>query len=371
MKYFLRLIAVVLLTASFSAAAEPSAVKESRRNIDIVIALDVSGSMSGLIDSARARLWDVVNTFSRAQPQPQLRVGIVSYGNPNYGAGSGYVRVDQPLTADLDSVNETLFAFGTNGGDEYVSRAIATSIDKLQWSQSSDAMRVIFVAGNESAEQAPVLSLNDVLAQATEHGITVNSIYCGAENDSVASAWRQIAFNTQGAYASIDQTSNVIAQIETPMDVELAELSAELNNTYIPYGDEGEVRKERQQEQDDNAEGMSLGALASRVVTKASALYQNAKWDLVDAFEQGTPMSDIPPAALPAPLQDMPLEEVEEIVAEQSQKRAELKQKIADLDAGRRDYVEAYRSAEGAAGLDAALAGALKKQAEEQGFVVE
>ena len=31
------------------------------RPVDLVIALDVSGSMSGLIDSAKQRLWDIVN----------------------------------------------------------------------------------------------------------------------------------------------------------------------------------------------------------------------------------------------------------------------------------------------------------------------
>ena len=297
MNHLIRHIAALLLTVSFSAAAE------QRRHIDLVIALDVSGSMSGLIDSARHRLWDVVNTFSRAQPQPELRVAIVSFGNPDYGPHSGYVRIDQPLTTDLDRVNETLFAFTTNGGDEYVSRAIARSVDGLDWSQSSDAMRVMFIAGNESAEQDPQFALDDVLARAAERGIIVNSIYCGSENDSVAAAWRRVALQTQGAFASIDQSANVVAQIETPMDARLAELSVELNNTYIPYGNDAAALKQRQQQQDDNAKGMSLGALASRVVTKASALYQNAHWDLVDAFAEGLELDEIERAALPEAMQ--------------------------------------------------------------------
>ena len=347
------------------------ALAETRRNIDVVIALDVSGSMSGLIDSAKQRLWDVVNTFGRAQPQPVLRVAIVSYGNPSYTAQNGYVRIDQPLTSDLDRVNETLFAFTTNGGDEYVARAVATSIEQLDWSRADDAMRVVFVAGNESAEQDPNLDLSRVVAQAIQHDIIVNAIYCGPENDSVAPAWRTFAQSTQGTFASIDQAANVVAQIETPVDARLAELSSQLNETYIPYGQHGAEASQRQQDQDSNAEGMSIGALASRVITKASELYKHVQWDLVDAFEQGTPLSEIEPESLPEPMQNMPLEAVEEAVKAQSKRRAELKQEIAELDAQRRDYVKEYRSTAGAAGLDAALVDALTEQAEQRGFSVE
>ena len=63
------------------------------RRIDVVIALDVSGSMDGLIDSAKQRLWDIVNELGRAQPQPELRMALLRYGNPDYGSESGFVRV--------------------------------------------------------------------------------------------------------------------------------------------------------------------------------------------------------------------------------------------------------------------------------------
>ena len=163
----------------------------------------------------------------------------------------------------------------------------------------------------------------------------------------------------------------MVAQIETPVDARLAELSSELNKTYIPYGKSGQTRKERQLKQDDNAAEMSLGTLASRTITKASALYKSVEWDLVDAFEQGKPLSEIEPELLPEPMQNMPLDEIEQAVEAQSQRRDELKKEIADLDAKRRNYVEEYRSTHGAAGLGAALSDALKHQAEEHGFVVD
>ena len=130
-----------------SAAADTLMPPPARRDVDLVIALDVSGSMEGLIESAKQRLWDITNELAQARPVPALRVAILSYGTPGYGEQSGYVRVDLPFTADLDAVNATLFAFRTDGGDEYVARAIQTSLDRLQWSQDPQALQVMFVAG--------------------------------------------------------------------------------------------------------------------------------------------------------------------------------------------------------------------------------
>src|SRR5688500_5960805 len=120
------LAALALCAASTNAAADTVATEGARRDVDLVIALDVSGSMEGLIESAKQRLWDITNELAQARPVPALRVAILSYGRPSHGEQSGYVRVDLPFTPDLDAVNATLFAFQTDGGEEYVARAIQT-----------------------------------------------------------------------------------------------------------------------------------------------------------------------------------------------------------------------------------------------------
>jgi len=89
--------------ASLGARAETIAADVARRDVDLVIALDVSGSMEGLIDSAKQRLWDITNELAQARPVPALRVAILSYGSPSYGEQAGFVRVDLPFTADLDA----------------------------------------------------------------------------------------------------------------------------------------------------------------------------------------------------------------------------------------------------------------------------
>ena len=355
------------LGASWTAVAAPNA-NEPRRDVDLVIALDVSGSMEGLIESAKQRLWDVTNELARARPVPALRVAILTYGRPSYGEQSGYVRVDLPFTADLDAVNATLFAFRTDGGDEYVARAIQTSLDTLQWSNDRNALKVVFIAGNESAEQDPRLTLAQVTGAAARRGIVVNAIYCGADGDSDAAGWRKVAASTNGLYASIDQNAAAVANIATPFDDKLAALNVELNATYLAFGRGGERARANQTEQDRNAQAMSPAAAASRTVTKAGGLYRS-EWDLVDAAKAGKNLAAVPAAELPAEMQALSPADREAYVREKAERRDDVQHQIGALAAERGKYIaEQKRGAASAAGLDAAIVDGIHEVAAAKGF---
>ena len=82
--------------------------------------------MDGLIDSAKQKLWAVVNDLALAEPSPRLEVALLTFGNDGHNAASpGWVHVQTPFTDDLDVVSERLFALRTNGGTEYVGRVLS------------------------------------------------------------------------------------------------------------------------------------------------------------------------------------------------------------------------------------------------------
>jgi hypothetical protein len=369
----LRLTALAALCAAcFDATAQQTTADDARRDLDLVIALDVSGSMEGLIGSAKQRLWDITNELAQARPVPNLRVAIVSYGRPSYGEQAGYVRIDLPFTADLDAVNATLFAFRTDGGEEYVARAIQASLDTLQWSREQDALRVMFVAGNESAEQDPRLAIDAATAAAARRGIVVNAIYCGSANDTVAAGWQRVATRTNGVYASIDQHAAAVANVATPFDEKLAALNVELNATYVAFGAAGERGRANQLAQDSNAVAMSPAAAASRTVAKASELYRS-EWDLVDAVQAGQSLADVPAAELPAEMQALALEEREAFVREKAERRDELQRQVGELAAERSRYIEEKRRQQAgeSTGLDAAILDGIRDVAATKGFSFE
>lgn len=369
LRVFIALLTLMLLGPANAKSLQGEATQP--RQIDVVIALDVSGSMDGLIDSAKQRLWDIVSELGRAQPQPELRMAILSYGNPEYGSESGFVRVDLPFTDDLDAVNKTLFQFTTNGGDEYVARVVNTALNKLTWSSEPGALRVLFVAGNEGAYQDPQIPVLLATEAAASRGIIVNTIYCGSENDGDALGWRQVAASTNGIFASINQDAAAVANIPTAMDEQLTALNEELNDTYVAYGQAGIASRENQIEQDKNTAEMSLPAMASRTAAKASPLYKSESWDLIDAVESGKSLEDVADKDLPDVMQEMEPEERAIFIEQKSKKRDEIQGRIQALAEERRDYIQEERSRlaeDGEKGLDQVIQEGLQALAEEKGF---
>jgi Mg-chelatase subunit ChlD len=363
--------AVIALWTAATQAETAIQPREPSRPVDLVIALDVSGSMSGLIESAKQRLWDIVNELAQARPQPDLRIAIITYGSPAYGAQSGYVRIDTPFTRDLDAVQQTLFSFGTSGGDEYVARAVHTAVNDLAWSSDPKAMKVLFVAGNEPANQDPLISVVAATRGASARRIVVNTIYCGNKQDGDAAGWRDVATQTNGLFASIDQNAAAVANIATPMDAELARLNQALSETYVAYGAGGGRFKENQVAQDENAAGLSLPSVASRAVAKAGELYRNEGWDLVDAQKSGVAVEAMAPETLPEPMRSMSTEERKQYVAELAHKREAIGAEIGALGKERQDFIAAERdrlAKDGESGLDEAIVEGLRELAGRQGF---
>src|SRR5947209_2562850 len=50
-------------------------------HIDVVFCLDCSGSMGPVIETAKQKVWSIVNEIARAKPTPILRIGLLGYGN--------------------------------------------------------------------------------------------------------------------------------------------------------------------------------------------------------------------------------------------------------------------------------------------------
>ena len=147
-------IAVAPTLARSDELAGPAPAPAKPRPVDLVICLDTSGSMEGLINAARQKLWSVVSELATAKPTPDLRVALLTYGSPG-NVEAGHVVLQSDLTRDLDLISEKLFALTTSGGREYVGRVVWHALEHLTWSDG-DAVKLLFVAGNESADQDPV-----------------------------------------------------------------------------------------------------------------------------------------------------------------------------------------------------------------------
>ena len=99
----------------------------------------------------------------------------------------------------------------------------------------------------------------------------------------------------------------------------LKKLNEDLNKTYIGYGSMGGTRMEMQKKQDSNAAVYGQANSVQRAISKSSANYKNADWDLVDAMDEGAvDLEEIEADDLPEEMRDMTTEERKEYVEQQA-----------------------------------------------------
>ncbi len=63
--------------------------------------------MSGLISTAKEKIWSIVSELSQTQPAPTIKLGMVFYRD----RGDAYITKVIPMTLDIDSVYTELLAF--------------------------------------------------------------------------------------------------------------------------------------------------------------------------------------------------------------------------------------------------------------------
>lgn len=364
-------------TAQAQPPVSPGALEAaiSAPRVQLALLLDTSSSMNGLIEQAKRQLWTVVNAFQNARREGQsarLEIALYEYGNSALSSEGGYIRQVVPLTTDLDRVSEQLFALKTHGGDEFCGQVIQKATQQLEWSQSKRDLKIIYIAGNEPFTQGPV-HFQTAITAAKERGIVVNTIFCGPAEEGAHTGWTEGATVAGGKSFSINQ-NRAVAMNAAPQDAEIARLGVEMNKTYLGYGRGGAEAKKRQIEQDANASTNSVSA-TTRAVSKASRLYDNANWDLVDGTRTGAVrLEKLKEEDLPAELRGKSLEQRRAIVEAREKERTALRDRIQQLNLQRQQYLEARQKEPGSQGndtLDKAILQSVRTQAEAQSFTLE
>lgn len=322
--------------------------------IQVALLLDTSNSMDGLIDQAKSRLWNIVNTLTTLKydgKAPQIEIALYEYGNDGI-RDENFIRQVTPLTQDLDLVSEKLFALRTNGGSEYCGAVIRDATMNLNWDKNDKSMKLIYIAGNEPFDQGRI-NYKETISSAKAKKIYTNTIFCGDRNEGIQSFWQNGAVTGDGKYFNIDSDRKVI-YIETPYDIRISECNTKLNDTYIYYGSRGSEYKTKQVMQDKNAEVQSISNAVERTVAKSKKnAYKNDHWDLVDKAEKDVDyVTTIKESELPAELKGKSKEELKKAVSLKSTERGKIQKEIEDLSKKRQDYIDQEMKKRGSADSD-------------------
>jgi len=379
MKNWTIVVALALLCFGFGdpAGAKPqnssSVITQQQAIIDVAFCLDTTGSMADLLEGAKAKIWSIVNTVASARPKPVLRIALIGYRDLN----DTYVTRVFDFTQDLETMYSHLREYKADGGGdtpEHVNQALYESVNKLTWSKNPGALKILYLVG----DAPPHMDYQDgydyrkVSRRAAASGIIINTIQCG-NIPGTQQVWQEIAKMAEGKYAAIDQSGGV-ANINSPYDAELARLSGELNKTYVAYGASGTTNLAVQSEHDAVSKEAAPSSAAERAATKASPLYKNESWDLVDAVREDEKKLDkLNAADMPKEIQGLSRAKQKEYLVEKQRERSQIQQKIQDVTKKRDSYVEDEKKKSGSTkdAFDSEVLKTLKEQGKDKGITFE
>lgn len=338
--------------------------------IELMFVLDTTGSMGGMLEGAKSKIWSIVNDVlqQRGNRGAIIRVGLVAYRD----RGDAYVTKITALSDNLDSVYSQLMRFRPEGGGdtpEDVRSAMADALRAGGWSAPGPrTSQVMFLVGDAPPQEQyrSVPSAASSARAASRRGIIVNAIQCGNDADTTA-AWRNVAQYGGGEYFAIAQDGGVEVLV-TPYDEELAQLGQQIGGTYMSYG----RREERMARQSAQVAVESRVAAAAPPAAKADRALNKAlnerAYDDSDLVQQATAgnvaLPSIPAAELPDALRNLAPEQRQGALDKAVAERRTLREKIVALSKQREQYLAQQRSRReaGKAGFDAAVSGALARQ---------
>ena len=350
---------------------EQPANNSNDKTLEMVFVLDTTGSMGGLLDGAKQKIWGIINDVMQKQSHPSVKVGLVAYRDK----GDDYVTQVLPLTEDLDKVYTRLMQFQAGGGGdtpEDVRQALADGVQKAGWSQSRKGLaQIIFLVGDappHAYENEP-----DVLvttAAATRKNMIVNTIQCGNDSET-ARVWNSIAQNGQGKFFAIAQDGGV-ETIRTPYDDQLSQLGQKIGSTYVSYG-AAPLREAKTADAASTESTMANSAAPSAQAERAynKALNKDAyDGDLIQDIENGkTKLEDVKTTDLPTEFQKMSSDDRQKAVETRLAERKQIRGQIVDLSKQRDAYIAAERKKSGKQnGFDTAVSSALAEQLSSKGI---
>lgn len=341
------------------------------KTLEMVFVIDTTGSMGGLIEGAKDKVWAIINDAMQKSSKPKVRVGLVAYRDHS----DSYVTRVTPLTENLDEVYSNLMDYEAGGGGDFpeaVGSGLADAVGKAGWSKErEDIAQIIFLVGDappQKNNQEPAVL--GVIAKAVQHNMIVNTIQCGVNGDT-KTVWQEIAQRGQGKYFAIAQDGGV-ERVRTPYDDRLSELGSSIGSTYVAYGSEAERSEQSvvvDRLESKVASNSSVSAKADRALNKA--INRDAyKKDLLQDIENGkVDLEAVKESELPADLRAVApavrAAEVQKKIGE----RKKIREEIMELSKQRAAYLEQERKKGGkAAGFDAAVGEALSEQMKAKGI---
>jgi Mg-chelatase subunit ChlD len=339
-------------------ARPPEPSVGEHQQIDVVFALDTTGSMGGLLDGAKRTIFSIATHIKETNGNASLRIGLVAYRDIH----DDYVTRVFPMTEDIDSVFADMSQLVAGGGGDLPEHVNKALVDVLAMPWREKAAKMVFLVGDAPpAARGDAPAASELASLAAARQITINTVRCGG-NGQTAVAWQQIASLAGGEFSSIAQDGGV-REIATPYDAEMAALSRKIDESTIIYGDAADrARYDRKMSATIAAPAPTAAARADYYVkTKPRKGRDSA--DLIAGLDEGSvSVESLDVAKLPVEMQALGAAERNAQIKAKAEERARLQAELSALSRKRGEYMSKEASGAGAAtGFDAEVAKTVDK----------
>ena len=174
--------------------------------IDLMFAVDATGSMMDELDYLQSELTDVI---ARIEPTATVRLGTVFYRDE----GDAYVVRAFPFTSNIPSMIENIQAQSADGGGDWpeaVHTALEEAIVNQQWSESATARLLFLLLDAPPHDNQDVKSdMQRLIRKASRQGVRIIPISASGIDKPTEFLLRAMSILTQGTYVFVTDHSGI------------------------------------------------------------------------------------------------------------------------------------------------------------------
>ncbi len=186
------------------------------KNVDIVWAVDATGSMGDELEYLKTELLDVMGRTRSALPDLSFRMGTVFYRDVT----DAYLVKSSGLSYNLNQTVEFIGRQSAEGGGDYP-EAVHTALEEVifnqRWSESAVA-RICFLVLDASPHQTPAVnaSLQRCLREAARRGIRIVPVASSGVQKDTEFLMKFFGLATNGTYVFLTDHSGIGGKHLTP-----------------------------------------------------------------------------------------------------------------------------------------------------------
>lgn len=179
------------------------------KNVDIVWAVDATGSMGDEIEYLKTELLDVINRAKGRNPGLAFRMGTVFYRDKS----DEYITKSSGLSPDISQTVEFIKKQFADGGGDYpeaVHSALEEAVFSQKWSENAIA-RICFLVLDASPHQTPEVSasLQKSIREAARRGIRIVPVTASGIQKDTEFLMKFFGLATNGTYVFLTDHSGI------------------------------------------------------------------------------------------------------------------------------------------------------------------